>query len=137
MHFSEGDDLLIEVLRRTELLYYFRDLYENKKFGKLKITYSDNFKVRRNNLYTNFIINKSSNYKSSPNFDDAYALDYLYKWGKGILVGSFKEKLVVLTDIGLLYFDEPSKPSKRIIKIIGSTIFSVNHIIILDSRKRI
>lgn len=85
----------------------------------------------------NFVINKFSNYRSSPNFDDAQKMDYLEKWGKFFLKGSFKEKLVVLTDIGLLYFDEPSKPSKRIIKIIGSTIFSVNHIIILDSRKRI
>jgi len=106
-------------------LYYFRDLYENKLYGKLKIAYSDVIKVRRNNLYTNFIINNSSNYKSSPNFDDAYKLDYLYKWGKGFLKGSFKEKLVVLTDIGLMYFDEPNKPSKRIIKIIGSEIIQV------------
>ena len=125
MSFSEGDDLLIEILRRTELLYYFRDLYENKKYGKLKISYSDVIKVRRNNLYTNFIINNSSNYKSSPNFDDAYKLDYLFKWKKGFLSGSFKEKLVVLTDIGLMYFDEPNKPSKRIIKIIGSEIIQV------------
>ncbi len=81
--------------------------------------------MRRNNLYTDFIINNSSNYKSSPNFDDAYKLDYLYKWGKGFLKGSFKEKLVVLTDIGLMYFNEPNKPFKRIIKIIGSEIIQV------------
>lgn len=127
MHFSEGDDLLIEILRRTELLYYFRDLYENKRFGKLRISYSDNFKIRKNNLYTNFVINNSSNYKSSPNFDDAYKFDYLFKWGKAnfLFKGSFKEKLVVLTDIGLMYFDDPSKPAKRIIKVIGSDIITV------------
>ena len=83
--------------------------------------------MRKNNLCMNFVINKFSNYRSSPNFDDAQKMDYLEKWGKFFLKGSFKEKLVVLTDIGLMYFDEPVRTPKRIIKIVGSEIHCVNY----------
>ena len=35
---------------------------------------------------------------------------------------NFSERLVVLTNIGLLYYDEPKKNPRKIIPIIGSKV---------------
>jgi hypothetical protein len=124
-HFVEGDDLLIEILRRMELLYYFRDLYRMKNFGKLKFKYSDNFKIRRNNTFSNIIVNQANNLFIAPNFENAQRLGYLAKLAGGFFT-KFNEKLVVLTNVGLLYFDDPNKPPKKLIPIIGSDIQKID-----------
>lgn len=117
--------MLIEILRRTELLYYFRDLYRMKNLGKLRFKYSDNFKIRRGGGYSNIIVNQANNFFIAPNFENAQKLGYLLKLGSGFF-GKFNEKLVVLTNIGLLYFDDPNKPPKKLIPIINSEVIKVD-----------
>ena len=123
-HFKDKDDLLIEILRRMELLYYFRDLNRMKGRGKLKFKYSDSFKIKRNNSYSNIIVNQANNFHIAPNFDGAIKLGYLWKL-TGTFFSKFKEKLVVLTNVGLLYFDDPNRPPKKLIPIIGSEILEI------------
>ena len=120
-HFTKGDDLVIEILRRLELLYYFRDLYKFKNFGKLAFKYSDEFNIKKSGRYFTMKV-YVSNDTVAQNFQNAEKLDYLYKMTEGFFSYSFNEKLVVLTNIGLLYFDDPTKPPKKLIAIVGSEI---------------
>jgi hypothetical protein len=108
-----------------ELLYYFRDLYRMKGLGKLKFKYSDNFKIKRNNTISNIIVNQANNFFIAPNFENAQKLGYLSKLS-GRFFTNFNEKLVVLTNVGLLYFDDPNKPPKKLIPIIGSDIIKID-----------
>ncbi len=107
-----------------ELLYFFRDLYKMKNFGKLKFKYSDNFKIKRNGGLSNIIVDQANNFFIAPNFENAQKLGYLMKLS-GRIFSTFKEKLIVLTNIGLLYFDDPNQPPKKLIPIIGSDIYKV------------
>jgi hypothetical protein len=107
-----------------ELLYYFRDLYRMKLFGKLKFKYSDNFTIKRGGGYSNIIVNQANNFLIAPNFENAQKMGYLDKLSGGFFT-RFHEKLVVLTNIGLLYFDDPAKPPKKLIPIIGSLIYAI------------
>jgi hypothetical protein len=107
-----------------ELLYYFRDLYRMKAFGKLKFKYSDNFTIKRGGGYSNIIVNQANNFFIAPNFENAQKLGYLFKLSSGFFT-KFNEKLVVLTNVGLLYFDDPNKPPKKLIPIIGSEIYKL------------
>lgn len=108
-----------------ELLYFFRDLYRMKRYGKLRFKYSDNFKIKRNNTYSNIVVDQANNYFIAPNFDGAQKLGYLSKL-QGRIFTKFVEKLVVLTNVGLLYFDDPNKPPKKLIPLIGSEIIRLD-----------
>ncbi len=108
-----------------ELLYFFRDLYRMKRYGKLKFKYSDNFKIKRSGAVSNIIVDQSNNFFIAPNFDGAQKLGYLSKLA-GTFFTKFTEKLVVLTNVGLLYFDDPNKPPKKLIPIIGSEILRID-----------
>ena len=123
-HFSKGNDLVIEIFRRLELLYYFRNLYKSRKFGKLAFKYSDEFNVKLNDKYITISISPSAD-TIAQNFQNAIKLDYLYKMTAGLFSYNFTEKFVVLTGVGLLYFDNPNKPPKNLIPIIGSEINEV------------
>jgi hypothetical protein len=107
-----------------ELLYFFRDLYRMKRYGKLKFKYSDNFKIKRSNTYSTILIDQSNNFSVAPNFDGAQKLGYLTKLS-GTLFYSWKERLVVLTNVGLLYFEDPNKQPKKLIPIIGSDVLRI------------
>ena len=95
-----------------------------KNFGKLKFKYSDNFKLKRNGGVVNIIVDQSNNFYIAPNFENAQKLGYLLKLS-GKIFTSFTEKLVVLTNIGLMYFDDPNKPPKKLIAVIGSDIYKL------------
>jgi hypothetical protein len=107
-----------------ELLYFFRDLYRMKRYGKLKFKYSDNFKIKRNNTYSTILIDQSNNFSVAPNFDGAQKLGYLTKLS-GTLFYRWNERLVVLTNVGLLYFEDPNKQPKKLIPIIGSDVLRI------------
>jgi hypothetical protein len=107
-----------------ELLYFFRDLYRMKRYGKLKFKYSDNFKIKRNNTFSTILIDQSNNFSVAPNFDGAQKLGYLTKLS-GTLFYRWNERLVVLTNVGLLYFEDPNKQPKKLIPIIGSDVLRI------------
>lgn len=108
-----------------ELLYYFRDLYKIKSFGKLKLRYSDNFKIKQGGVLKSIIIDQSNNLFIAPNFENAQKLAYIEKLCGGFFQ-RFKEKLVVLTNIGLMYFNDPKDPPRKLIPIIGSEIKQID-----------
>ncbi len=95
-----------------------------KRYGKLKFKYSDNFKIKRSNTYSTILIDQSNNFSVAPNFDGAQKLGYLTKLS-GTLFYSWKERLVVLTNVGLLYFEDPNKQPKKLIPIIGSDVLRI------------
>ena len=123
-HFSKGDDLVIEILRRLELLYYFRDLYHFKNFGKIGFKFSNEFNIKKDGRYFTMKVNVSDS-AVAQSFQNAIKLDYLFKMRSGMFSYSFVEKLVVLTNVGLLYFDDPTKPPRKLIAIVGSEIGKV------------
>ena len=123
-HFSKGDDLVIEILRRLELLYYFRDLYHFKNFGKIGFKFSNEFNIKKDGRYFTMKVNVSDS-AVAQSFQNAIKLDYLYKMRSGMFSYSFVEKLVVLTNVGLLYFDDPTKPPRKLVAIVGSEIGKV------------
>jgi hypothetical protein len=114
------DNILIQSLRRMDLLSYLRKHFRSGK-NFVKFRYDDNFivniKGRPNTIYV-----KDKVFANLSNFDGALKIGYLLKY-KGKFIGSiFKEKLFALTSIGLLMFDEPTSSPKKLYPIIGSNI---------------
>ena len=117
---NDGDNILIETLRRMDLLLYLRDHYRNNK-NIIKFKYEDQFIVNIKGKATTVSI-KDKIFANLSNFDGAQKIGYLLKY-KGKFIGTiFKEKLFILTSIGLIMFDEPSSPPKKLYPIIGSNI---------------
>lgn len=124
----EENDLLVEIVKRTELLLFLRDSFiKNKK--QLFVRFSESFKIKRNKESFFIFINQLNKMFIAPNFENAQKLGYLEKYYKGIFGGGFREKFLVLTDIGLLYFDDPTEKQPRsLIPIFGSDIYEVSYI---------
>ena len=59
---------------------------------------------------------------TSFNFQTAIKLGYLIKINEGYIFTQYHEKLVVLTDFGLFYFNNPTVAPKKLISIIGAEI---------------
>jgi len=57
----------------------------------------------------------------SSNFLNALKIGYLYKRSES-LFRSWTEKFCVLTNVGLLYYDDPNKRPRNLFPIIDSTI---------------
>jgi hypothetical protein len=117
--------MMVEILKRMELLYFFRDLFKMKSLGKLRLRYSDNFKIKQGGVIKNITIDQSNNLFIAPNFENAQKCSYIEKLCGGFFA-RFKEKLVVLTNIGLMYFNDPKEPPRKLIPIIGSEINTVD-----------
>lgn len=116
---------MLEILRRIELLYYFRDLYKIKSLGKLRLRYSDNFKIQQGGILKSITIDQSNKLFITPNFENAQKLAYIEKLCGGFFQ-RFKDKLVVLSNIGLMYFNDPKEPPRQLIPIVGSKIVTVD-----------
>ena len=116
---NDGDNVLIETLRRMDLLIYLREHFRGNK-NSIKFKYSDIFSVKIKGKSTDISV-KDKVFSNLSNFDGAQKIGYLLKKGK--LFGKiFTEKLFILTSIGLLMFEEPSAPPKKLYPIIGSQI---------------
>lgn len=104
-----------------ELLYYLRDFYRVKKFNKLRFKFTDQFNMGAKTIN----VLKEKIFHITPNLENAQKMGYLSKYNDTFFSNSFTEKYVVLTNIGLIYFDEASKPPKGIFPIIGTKIKAV------------
>lgn len=123
LQFFEGDDLLIEIIKRNELLYYFRDIHRLKSLGKITFRVSENFKIRKNKKYVSIVVSSDKNNYLSSNFENAQKVGYLMVYSNSFIMGkSFKEKLVVLSSVGLLVFDDPNKKPSDFLRIQGAEI---------------
>ena len=122
-HFMTSNDLVFMTLRRPELISYFIKTEKNVKKGKneIKFRYADEFNIKKDgDYYTQKI--KSSMNSTTFNFQTAIKLGYLIKINEGYLFTKYHEKLVVLTEFGLFYFDNPTVAPKKLVSIIGAEI---------------
>lgn len=130
-HFDDevNNDLILEILRRIELLFYFRDLYKFKGYSKLQIKIANKFKIKKNFQYVNMQVsnNLSKKFLITPNFENAIKIGYLYQYKQGLFKPTLKERLLVLTGVGLLIFDQPNEAPKAIVAIIGNEIKKIDH----------
>ena len=107
-----GDNILIETLRRMDLLSYLKETYRNKK-TLITIKFQDYFEVKIKGK-TQKILVKDKIFSNLSNFDGAQKIGYLFVYIGTYIVPIFKEKLFVLTSIGLIMFDEPSSPPSKL-----------------------
>lgn len=133
-HFNDEipDDILIEVLRRLELLFYFKALYKFKGYGNLLIKFptsktnpSNIIHLKKNNAMITYNLSKKS-LLITPNYDNAIKIGYLQVYIEGFFKKKFKEKFIVLSDIGLMILDTPNTMPKMVVPIIGSEIKKVD-----------
>lgn len=126
MHFGDKNDILIEILRREELLLFFRHLNSMKRTENLKFKYSDNFDVVREGQPFAVIINQKNNFYVVPHFKNSKKVGYLLKWSSSFFSGEFKEKLVIISDCQLTYFDNPQDElPKRQVSLVNSKIVKI------------
>ena len=118
------NDILLLTLRRMDLLYYLRDHYRISD-KPLRFEYKDNFLIKINKKDFNISV-KEKNFTTLSNFDGAIKIGYLQKLDSR-LFKIFNQRLVVLTSIGLIVFDDPKKPPERLYPIIGSKISKASY----------
>lgn len=128
--FKNVDDIIIETPRRIEMIYYLKEMKKNPMFiDKLvnfHIEFSDNMKVFRNHKIEDFQLESNITTKSiNNNFGNARKFGYFFKYCRRVFYHKFIEKIGVLTDIGLLIYDDLNdKQPKENINIINSS-FSI------------
>jgi hypothetical protein len=124
LSFNEGKDIIIESYQRIDILTFLQNLIEKGKFNKnLKISSSNDFHFhKKNGTLEKIPTLKNKIFLFTPNFENAQKIGVLLKYKENIFSGSFHEKLIVLSSIGLMYFDENNKIPKDIIPVIGTTI---------------
>jgi hypothetical protein len=122
LHFNIGNDLVIMTLRRIELIYYFLKISDkDKNEVSLRFKYADEFNIKKDGRYFTQNIKSSMN-SNEFNFQSAIKLGYLVKINEGYIFNQYHEKLVVLTDSELFYFDNPTVDHKKSIPITDSEI---------------
>jgi hypothetical protein len=122
LHFNIGNDLVIMTLRRIELIYYFLKISDkDKNEVSLRFKYADEFNIKKDGRYFTQNIKSSMN-SNEFNFQSAIKLGYLVKINEGYIFNQYHEKLVVLTDSELFYFDNPTVSFKKSIPIADSEI---------------
>ena len=122
--FENTQDIIIETYRRLEILRFIKYIINNKKI-KINISHSLSINKKHGENYsTNKKKNKNLGY--IPNFEDAQKFGTLLKYQENFFSSKFNERLVVLSNVGLMYFEENEKCPKVIIPIIGTTIKFLN-----------
>ena len=117
--FDKASDIFLETYRRMEILAFIKEFIDKK----IKINISHSFGIKKD-IGENDSINskKSKMFINTPNFENAQKIGILSKYQENFFSASFQERLVVLSCIGLMYFEENEKCPKIIIPIIGTSI---------------
>ena len=116
----DGNNILIETLRLMDLMNYLKAFYRTKG-NIIKIKFEDVFEVKIKGKIQKITL-KDKIFSNLSNFDGAQKIGYLFVYKGTYIVPIFKEKLFVLTSIGLIMFDEPSSPPSRLYPIIKSEV---------------
>ena len=117
--FENYVDIIIETLRRIEILKFIKEIKEKK----IKINISHNFAPKKKTGDSDTInLKKTKIIRGTPNFENAQKVGILSKYQENFFINKFHERLVVLCDLGLMYFEENEKIPKVLITIIGTTI---------------
>lgn len=113
--------LIILTLRRMDLLFYLREHYR-KSQRTIGISYLDKFKMNIKGKVTELSVTDKI-FRTFSNFDGAIKIGYLLKLSHFLKI--FEQRLVVLTSIGLIIFEEVNKAPERLYPIIGSKVEKV------------
>jgi hypothetical protein len=103
-----------------DLMNYLKGFYRTKG-NIIKIKFEDVFEVKIKGKIQKITL-KDKIFSNLSNFDGAQKIGYLFVYKGTYIVPIFKEKLFVLTSIGLIMFDEPSSPPSRLYPIIKSDV---------------
>ena len=115
----KADNIILLTLRRMDLLKFIKEqCIQSKK--PIRITYEDTFKIRIKGKIQELSV-KDKIFSTLSNLDGAIKIGYLQKMNQ-LIFKTFNEKLVALTSIGLIVFNDPHKPPERLYPIIGSKI---------------
>ena len=115
----KADNIILLTLRRMDLLKFIKEQYIQSK-KPIRITYEDTFKIRIKGKIQELSV-KDKIFSTLSNLDGAIKIGYLQKMNQ-LIFKTFNEKLVALTSIGLIVFNDPHKPPERLYPIIGSKI---------------
>ena len=105
-----------------DLLYYLREYYRQTD-KPLRFEYKDQFKVIIKGKECQLSV-KDRIFTDLSNFDGAIKIGYLLKLTNSFFK-MFSQKLVVLTSIGLIVFEEPTSAPEKLYPIISSQIETV------------
>lgn len=123
LSFNSHQDVVIESFRRIQILSFLKLVHSKFKFKELNILTSNNFKIRTSeNIYENIFIKKNKLFPLTPNFENALKMGILMKYQQNFFRAFFQEKLVILSLLGLMYFDEADKVPKMLIPLIGTSV---------------
>ena len=118
---KKAQSIILLTLRRMDLLNFLKEHYHNSK-KPIRFIYEDSFTTSIKGKDTKLSV-KDKIFTTLSNFDGAIKIGYLQKMNPNpLFFKSFSERLVVLTSIGLIVFNDPTKPPERLYPIIGSKI---------------
>ena len=118
---KKAQSIILLTLRRMDLLNFLKEHYHNSK-KPIRFIYEDSFTTNIKGKDTKLSV-KDKIFTTLSNFDGAIKIGYLQKMNPNpLFFKSFSERLVVLTSIGLIVFNDPTKPPERLYPIIGSKI---------------
>ena len=118
---KKAQSIILLTLRRMDLLNFLKEHYHNSK-KPIRFIYEDSFITSIKGKDTKLSV-KDKIFTTLSNFDGAIKIGYLQKMNPNpLFFKSFSERLVVLTSIGLIVFNDPTKPPERLYPIIGSKI---------------
>ena len=135
LHCPFSYDHLLEVFRRTEFVMFLIHVFDKRKFKRPALYYADGLRIQNEEKEEMMRFDpaeadeKSKNATllrelQSNNFVNAAKFGYLLKksesWFK-----SWTEKFCVLTNVGLLYYNDPAKRPRSLFPVIDSKISKV------------
>ena len=116
---NKAENIILLTLRRMDLLNFIKQFYNHSQ-KNIRFTYEDSFKIKIKGKEMRVSV-KDKIFNTLSNFDGAIKIGYLQKMNP-LFFKMFSERLVVLTSIGLIIFNDPTKPPERLYPIIGSKI---------------
>ena len=124
LHFNEGNDIIVETLRRLKLLRFFRKKNGTKKY--IKFMFSDIFELNntKNKKKKKLEMINTIKIHLLPNFEEAIKFGYLNKLTSKLGVKKFIVRFVVLTNVGLFDYENPGKNPKNFVSLINCKINS-------------
>lgn len=136
IHVNKNYDFLIETIRRTELIVFLINIFDNNQWQRPELIQSNGLRLLRTKKQEilDFDPAKSDISKNnkqlfthliSTNFINAMMVGYLDKrsdnWFR-----SWSEKFCVLTNVGLLYYNDPQKRPRNLFPTIDAQIIAVS-----------
>ena len=116
---NKAENIILLTLRRMDLLNFIKQYYHHSQ-KTIRFTYEDSFKIKIKGKEM-LVSVKDKIFNTLSNFDGAIKIGYLQKMNP-LFFKMFSERLAVLTSIGLIIFNDPTKPPERLYPIIGSKI---------------